>query len=147
MNAITLKTDVLAIANDGAYMLLSYKEDKKGNLKTGSFARALAFASREVRHDAARAIYVKYLSNGMYRPIVNDITDVLVPASARAFVLGAIGEKGSMPKDAFVSFCRTVKAAVESTGKEPKGQKAFFYGLVCAIVNEMDTQQTVIDAQ
>ena len=144
---ITLKTDVLAIANDGRSMILSYKEDKKGNLKTGSFARALAFASREVRQDSARALYVKYLSNGMYRPIVSDVTDVLVPASARPFVLGAIGEKGSMSKDSFVSFCRTVKAAVDSSGKEPKGQKAFFYGLVSAIVNEIDTSETVVDAQ
>jgi len=144
---ITLKTDVLAIANDGRSMVLSYKEDKKGLLKTGSFARALAFASREVRHDAARSLYVKYLSNGQYRPIVTDVTDVLVPASARAFVLGAIGTTGGMSKDAFISFCRAVKAAVDSTGKEPKGQKLFFYGLVSAIVNELDDKETVIDSQ
>jgi hypothetical protein len=144
---ITLKTDVLAIANDGRSMVLSYKEDKKGLLKTGSFARALAFASREVRHDAARSLYVKYLSNGQYRPIVTDVTDVLVPASARAFVLGAIGTTGGMSKDAFISFCRTVKAAMDSTGKEPKGQKLFFYGLVSAIVNELDDKETVIDSQ
>ncbi len=146
---ITLKTDVLAIANDGRSMVLSYKEDKKGNLKTGTFAKAMAFASREVQRDIASALYVKYLSNGQYRPIVADITEELVPPAARPFVLGAIGTTGGMSKDAFVGFCRTVKAAVEArtNGKELKGKKLFYHNLVSAIVNELDAQETVIDSQ
>jgi hypothetical protein len=131
----------------GAQVAMTTKLDKNGNIKTGSFARAFAFASREARHDVSRAIYAKFLSNGTYRPIVQDLIDVLVPKSAQPFLSAVVAPVGPVNKEALIALCRAVKASVDSSGKEPKGQKLFFYGLASAIVSEYENQQTVIDQQ
>jgi hypothetical protein len=123
----------LAMAG-AAQLPMSYKEDKNGNIKTGSFARAIAFASREVRLDASRALYLKWLSNGQYRPVVNDMVDAIVPKSAQPFVRSMAPASGPISKDMFVSLCTAVCGAIEATGKEPKGQKAFFHGIAKYVV-------------
>lgn len=150
MQAITLTTH-LSVAtldsaiNGNAQVALTTKADKNGNIRHGSFARAFAFASREARHDSARAMFARYLANGMYRPIVSDLIDVLVPKSAQPFVSAVVPLSGPVSKDAFIGLCRAVKNAVDSTGKEPKGQKAFFYGLASAILSEVEAQSTIIE--
>lgn len=131
--------------NGSAQVALTTKEDKHGNIRQGSFARAFAFASREARMDESLRMFARYLANGMYRPIVSDLIDVLVPKSAQPFVSAVVPLSGPVSKDAFIGLCRAVKNAVDATGKTPKGQKAFFYGLASAIIAEVDAQNTVID--
>lgn len=107
--------------------------------KTGSFARAIAFASRDVRMAFGQAMYLKWLQNGQFRPLVNDMIDVLVPKSAQPFVLGLVPTTGPVPKDAFVSLCRAVYNYVHSKGKELKGQKAFVFEFVRRIVESAES--------
>jgi len=123
----------LCLAGSGS-VPMSYKEDKNGNIKTGSFARAIAFASREVRLDASRALYLKWLSNGQYRPVVNDMVDAIVPKSAQPFVRSMAPASGPISKDMFISLCTAVVGAVEASDKVAKGQKAFFYGIARMVV-------------
>lgn len=131
--------------NGHAQIALTTKPDKNGNIKHGSFARAWAFATREARIDGARHAFARYLASGMYRPIVNDLIGVLVPKSAQPFVSSIVPLSGPVSKDALIGLCRAVKAAVDATGKTPKGEKAFFYGLAAQIVAEVDAQNTVIE--
>jgi len=152
MQAITLTTH-LSVAtlesaiNGNAQIALTTKVDKNGNIKHGSFARAWAFATREARMDGARAAFARYLASGMYRPIVNDLIGVLVPKSAQPFVSSIVPLSGPVSKDALIGLCRAVKAAVDATGKTPKGEKLFFYGLASAIIAEVENRETVIDQQ
>lgn len=110
--------------------------------KTGSFARAIAFASRDTRLAMGQALYVKWLADGQYRPLVNDVIDVLVPKSAQPYVVGLVPATGPIPKEAFIALCGAVVRAVESKGKEVKGQKSFVYEFVRRIV-EASSPETV----
>lgn len=152
MNAIAMFTHVSIATvesslSGSAQVALTTKPDKNGNIKTGSFARALAFASREARHDISRALYAKFLANGTYRPVVQDLIDTLVPKSAQPFLSAVVAPTGPVNKESLIALCRAVKASVDSTGKEPKGQKLFFYGLASAIIAEVENRETVIDQQ
>ena len=120
--------------------------------KTGSFARAIAFASRQARENLSHAIYAKWLSNGQYRPIVNDILECgLVPKSAIPFVSGTIPVNGAVKKEQLLGLCLSVENHVRNKRNkagEPvvlKGQKAFVYGVVCAIANESKSYDTTIE--
>lgn len=124
----------LAIAGS-SFVPLTYKEDKNGNIKMGSYAKAVAFASKAVREDIASANYVRWLTNGQYRPIISDVMDELVPKSARPFVSGIVPESGPVSKDMFTQFCIACVGAVEATGKEPKGKKAYYYGVCKRVVD------------
>ena len=81
-----------------------------------------------------QALYVKWLADGQYRPLVNDVIDVLVPKSAQPYVVGLVPSTGPIPKEAFIALCGAVVRAVESKGKEVKGQKSFVYEFVRRIV-------------
>ncbi len=114
--------------------------------KTGSFARAIAFANRETRNMLASGMMLKYLQNGQYRPIVNDIlTCGLVPKANADWVRAGIPETGPVSKDILVNLCRQVKTVIESKrtkAGEPvmlKGEKLFMFGFVSAIVNDQAT--------
>ena len=107
--------------------------------KTGSFARAIAFASRDVRMAQGQALYAKWLANAQFRPIVADVLDTLVPAAARPYVEAMVPVNGPVPKAQFEAFCVAVDAAIQvkqaearAKGKtgELKGEKAFVYGIV-----------------
>jgi len=136
-------SNAIALVNGTSSIVLSTKTGK-----TGSFARAIAFASREVRHNVAQTMYLNWLQNGTYRPIVNDIIDTLVAKSAQPFVTGMIPDNGGIKKEQLVALCLAVDASVRKSGKELKGQKLFMYSLVKEIANEFGNQQSdVIDAQ
>lgn len=98
--------------------------------KTGSFARAVAFADRDTRMGIGQALYAKWLQNGQYRPLVDDVVDTLVPKSAAPYIMGLVPVNGPVSKDALIHLCNAVVHAVEQKGKELKGQKAFVYGVV-----------------
>ncbi len=122
--------------------------------KTGSFARAIAFASRDVRMAQGRALYAKWLENAQFRPIVSDVLDTLVPAAAKPYVEAMVPVNGPVPKAQFEAFCVAVNAAVQAKqaearakGKsgELKGEKAFVYGIVQRVAEA--ASPVTVDAQ
>lgn len=120
--------------------------------KTGSFARAMAFASREIRQGLGHAMYAKWLANGQYRPIVDDILSCgLVPKSAVPFVSGLVPTNGAIKKESLQGLCLAVEYAVRNKRNKdgepviPKGQKAFVYGVVQRIASEVRNNETTIE--
>jgi hypothetical protein len=119
--------------------------------KVGSFERAIAFGNREVRTNLAAGRMLKQLQNGQYRPLVNDIlTCGLVPKANVPWVAAGIPESGGVSKDTLINLCKQVKAvydAKKTKNGDPavlKGEKAFVFGFVSAIV--ADSTTTTIDA-
>jgi hypothetical protein len=142
-------TNAIALFDGSQNVVLSEKTGK-----TGSFARALAFATREVRQGLGQAMYAKWLASGQYRPIVNDILSCgLVPKSALSYVSGLIPESGAVRKEQLIGLCLAVEYATRNkrnkAGEQviPKGQKAFVYGVVCAIANESRKNEEYVDAE
>ena len=140
-------SNALSLVNGSTEIVLSHKTGK-----TGSFARAIAFATREVRQGVAQSMYLNWLQNGTYRPIVNDILGCgLVAKSAVPYVMGMIPDNGPVKKEQLISLCLAVDSAVKRSGKEaPKSttQKGFVYALIQQIVAEVKVQeQDPIDAQ
>lgn len=115
--------------------------------KAGSFARAIAFASREQRHAMGRAVYASQLQNGQYRPIVRDAVELLVPKSARAFVESMVPPSGGVSKAQFVAFCAAVHNFIQAKNKTLKGEKLFVYGIIKAVAEEATAHETVIEAE
>lgn len=125
-------SNAIALVNGTTDVVLSHKTGK-----TGSFARAIAFASRDVRQQIGATAYLTWLQNGTYRPIVNDILGCgLVSKSAVPYVSGMIPENGAIKKEQLINLCLAVSNAVLKSGKELKGQKAFVFGVVHRIVEE-----------
>ena len=114
--------------------------------KVGSFARAIAFASREHRHAMGRAVYVAQLKNGQFRPLVRDAIELLVPKSARGFVEAMVPPAGAVSKAQFIAFCTTVHNFIKQKGKELKGEKLFVYEIIRRCAEEATTHETVVDA-
>lgn len=118
-------TNEIAIIDTNAL----YAVDKKGN--KGSFALAMAYATREQRAEFGQGCYAKWLENGNYNPMVADILVTgLVPKAAMPYVTIARNEKGDVTKAGFIQFCQAISAAVSAKGKELKGKKAFVFGIV-----------------
>lgn len=120
----------ITIIDHSASFAMSAKKPEK----TGSLARAIAFADSASRKGLANAIYLKQLQNGQFRPLARDIIDTLVPKSAQPYVMGLIPASGPMNRDNLVSLCSAVKSAVILKGVDLKGQKAFMFNLVERIV-------------
>lgn len=120
----------------------SFTMSAKKPEKTGSLARAIAFADSASRKGIAQGIYLKQLLNGQYRPLARDIVDTLVPKSAQPYVMGLIPATGGMNKDNLISLCSAVQSAVLLKGTELKGQKAFMFDLVERII-ESNTANTI----
>lgn len=119
--------------------------------KTGSFSRAIAFASREARQNLAAGLMLKQLQNGQYRPLVNDIlTCGLIPKANLDWVSASIPATGAVNKDTLIGLCKQVKTVYDNKrtkNGDPvtlKGEKAFIMGFVAAIVS--DTTETTVDA-
>lgn len=143
MNAIT--TLSASLSTGSVEFAMTTKPNKKGEIKTGNIAHAFAFASSDARKEISRDVYMTWLANGTYRPIVKAITAQL-PGSAATF-FNSMVKSGPVSKDTFVSFCRAFVDMIDDSGKEPKGQKAFYYGLCKAVVREVSGNDDVIDAQ
>lgn len=144
MNALT--TLSASLSTGSVEFAMTTKPNKKGEIKTGNIAHAFAFATATARKEISRDVYMAWLANGTYRPIIKAITAQL-SGSAAVFANSLIGS-GPVSKDVFVSFCRALVTMIDDTGKEPKGQKAFYYGLAKQVVGEYDRQSNeVIDQQ
>ena len=131
-------TTEIAIIDASASFTMSAKKPEK----TGSLARAIAFADSASRKGIAQGIYLKQLLNGQYRPLARDIVDTLVPKSAQPYVIGLIPATGPMNKQNLISLCSAVQSAVLLKGAELKGQKAFMFNLVERII-ESNTSEII----
>ena len=141
-NTITsTAANAIATATGGELITMNTKG------KQGSFARAIAFASREQRHAMGRAVYVAQLQNGQYRPIVRDAIELLVPKSSRAFVESMVPPAGAVNKVQFVAFCATVHNYIKAKDKPLKGEKAFVYGIIKAVAEEAAARETVVETE
>lgn len=119
--------------------------------KSGSFSRAIAFASREVRSNIAAGMMLKQLQNGQYRPLVTDILSCgIIPKANLDWVSASIPSTGPINKDTLIGLCRQVKSVYDNKrtkNGDPvalKGEKAFVFGFIQAIV--ADVAETTIDA-
>ena len=119
--------------------------------KSGSFERAIAFASREARQSLSAGMMLKQLKNGQYRPLVNDIlTCGLIPKANLDWVSASIPKSGAVNKETLIGLCKQVKGVYDNKrtkNGDPvvlKGEKAFIMGFVQAIV--ADTAEVTVDA-
>jgi hypothetical protein len=125
--------NALALSGE-ASLPLSYKPNAKGEYKFGGIDRLIGFGQRQARQDFSAQRLFSWLANGQYRPVTRSLIDVLVPKSAQPFVSSIVPPTGPIKKEMLVSLARAVVAAVEATGKEPKGEKAFYFGVAKEIV-------------
>lgn len=119
--------------------------------KSGSFARAIAFGSREARTNLSAGMMVSQLQNGQYRPMVTDIlTCGLIPKANLDWVSASIPATGPINKDMLIGLCKQVKQVYDTKrtkNGDPvvlKGEKAFVMGFIQAIV--ADVTDTTVDA-
>jgi hypothetical protein len=138
-NAIAI---VEAASNGGLIAL-----NDKG--KAGTFARAIAFASRDTRIQLGQLMHLRWLQNGQYRPLVDDIlTCGIVPKAALPFVVGLVPTMGPVRKESLLSLCTAVANFADNSRtkdgarREFKGEKAFVLELVRRIAADA-TQETV----
>lgn len=124
----------LLLAGSGS-LPLSYKPNAKGEIRTGSFAKAMMYATGAARKDAGAAMYAKWLANGQYRPLIRDAMEEVVPKAARPFVSAIVPPIGPVTKEAFVQFCIACTNAIDDSGREPKGKKADYYRILKAVVD------------
>jgi hypothetical protein len=120
--------------------------------KSGSFARAIAFAGREARHQLAAGMMYNWLQNGNYRPVLNDIVDTLVPKAQQDWIRASVPSSGMPSKDTLAGVCRQVKAVYENKRNKNgdpvvlKGEKLFMFGIVSEIVADLDGGEVVGEA-
>lgn len=146
-NQITLQDMQLSVYNNAANGGLVSMSAKK----SGSFARAIAFGSREARTNLSAGMMVSQLQNGQYRPMVTDIlTCGLIPKANLDWVSASIPATGPINKDMLIGLCKQVKQVYDNKrtkNGDPvvlKGEKAFVFGFIQAIV--ADVTDTTVDA-
>jgi hypothetical protein len=154
MNLVTIVSHNLATSGalDGS-MVTFGKPNKDGNQKVGSFARALAFATRDERIAAGHGMYATWLRSGNFRPLVNDILGVkLISKDAADYIEHTTLKPFAgrqIPKDKLVELCKYIETVVANkvaAGKpEPKGEKAFVYGVVKAIASAEQSDDETIE--
>lgn len=132
-----MSTEITIIDHTASFSISAKRPEK-----TGSFARLLGSGDKTSRQTAAQTIYLRQLQNGQFRPLARDIVAVLVAKSAQPYVMGLIPATGGMNKDNLISLCTAVQSAVQLSGKELKGEKAWLYSLVERII-ESNTTTTI----
>lgn len=108
----------------------------------GSYALAIAFASRDTRMALGQAMYGHWLQNGNFQALANDvIASGLVPKSAIPFVEPLIAVKNGerISRERFTVFAEAVVTAVESKGKDLKGKKSFVFEVLRRVANKAVT--------
>jgi hypothetical protein len=105
--------------------------DKKGNRV--SFERSLAFASKDARLDMAGKVYAKQCEAGRYDRLVKDSLAGGVLSKAQRELFEAMIGIGAANKAITQQYCAAVvhmDDLARADGKVPKGQKAFFVGML-----------------
>lgn len=146
-NEITVQDLQVSIYNNAANGGLVTMSAKK----SGSFARAIAFGSREARTNLSAGMMVSQLRNGQYRPLVTDIlTCGLIPKANLDWVSASIPATGPVNRETLIGLCKQVKQVYDNkrtkTGDRVvlKGEKAFVFNFIQAIVD--DVTETTIEA-
>jgi hypothetical protein len=146
-NEITVQDLQVSIYNNAANGGLVTMSAKK----SGSFARAIAFGSREARNNLSAGMMVSQLRNGQYRPLVTDIlTCGLIPKANLDWVSASIPATGPVNRETLIGLCKQVKQVYDNKrtkNGDPvtlKGEKAFVMGFIQAIV--ADVTETTVDA-
>jgi hypothetical protein len=147
-NAVTIQDLQLSIydnASNGGLVTMNAKG------KSGSFARAIAFASREARQNLSAGMMFKQLQNGQYRPMVTDILSCgLIPKASIDWVSASIPTTGPINKDTLIGLCKQVKQVYDAKRDkngdpiELKGEKKFVFEFIQAIV--ADVTEITVDA-
>ncbi len=139
-----LQVSIYSNAANGGLVTMSAK-------KSGSFARAIAYGSREARTNLAAGLMLTQLINGQYRPLVTDILSCgLIPKANLDWVSASIPTTGPITKDTLVGLCKQVKGVYDNKrtkNGDPialKGEKAFVMGFIQAIV--ADVSNLTVDA-
>lgn len=109
--------------------------DKKGNRV--SFERSVAFASPIARKQLSADVYAKQCANGIYGPLLADAIQAGTVSKSVAEILNVMlaagGRNPSKETTKNVSgFILTAWA-----NKEPKGQKAFYVGMVRDLARQL----------
>jgi hypothetical protein len=145
MSTQSMQIAIIDNAQNGGLVTMNAKG------KAGTFARAIAFGNREARSNLAAGLMLKQLQNGQYRPLVNDIlTCGLIPKANLDWVAAGIPSTGAVNKEVLVNLCKQVKGVYDTKktkNGDPvvlKGEKAFVFGFVSAIV--ADVTETTIEA-
>lgn len=146
--ALVTGSDVASLMDGHGSIVVNRKatDADPSKAKSMSLAYAVGFADAAARKDVALGIYAAQLKNGQFRPLVQDIVKTLVPVAAQPWVTASLPPVGPVPKDAFLSLCVKIDAAVnaelakkrvKNPTAELKGPKAFMFGLVKTIVNQI----------
>lgn len=132
---------IFEAASNGSLVTLNDKG------KTGTFARAIAFASRDTRIQLGQLMHLRWLQNGQYRPLVDDIlTCGIVPKAALPFVTGLVPTNGPVRKDSLLALCAAVANFADNSRtkdgarREFKGEKAFVLELVRRIAADANPE-------
>jgi hypothetical protein len=130
----------ITIIDSNASYSLSIKKPEK----TGSLSMFIAFGDKSSRLSVAQEVLLKQYQSGTYRPVVRDLVQVLVSAKSIGF-FPELQESGSLSKADFVAVCKRIHSSLP-TGKDFKGQKAFYVELLLKIVNNAKSNEMVIEA-
>ena len=95
-----------------------------------SFERSIAFASKDARELLSANVYARQIDNGVYGPLFRDaLAAGILGKASREIVETMMAGMGRNPsKASAATLCAVLLAAW--SGKEPKGQKAFYVRLV-----------------
>lgn len=109
--------------------------DKKG--ARVSFERSIAFASKDARELLSASVYARQIDNGVYGPLFRDALAAGVLAKAGREIVEAmmVGMGRNPCKASAATLCAVMLAAW--SGKEPKGQKAFYVRLIGRLVRHI----------
>ena len=126
------------IATNHAEQVYAVGFNKAGEAsRHASLAGVIGYAPGKIRTEAAKNIYATQISNGMYRPFINDLLNLsgLVGTQMKVFLLAALPQKGAIPKQKMIDTCNLILNLVkdQSSKKDKsieelvKGKKLDFY--------------------
>jgi hypothetical protein len=109
--------------------------DTKGNRV--SFERSVAFASKDARVQLSASVYGKQCDNGVYGPLLRDALAANVLGKQTTEVVQAmLAAGGRNPSKALAASAASIIAAAWAD-KTPKGQKAFYVGMVRKVASAL----------
>lgn len=112
--------------------------DKKGNRV--SFERSIAFASKDARMQLSATVYARQLDNGVYGPLVRDaLAAGVLGKQATEIVHTMLAAQGRNPSKSAIVPVLAVMLSAWAT-KEPKGQKAFYVGMIKTLAKSLSEQ-------
>lgn len=139
IDGVTESTAVSAPIDVGMMQLACVGElattDNKGNRV--SFERSVAFASKDARLQLSAAVYAKQCDNGVFGPLIRDALAANVLGKQTAEVVQAmLAAGGRNPSKQLAATAAGIIVAAWAD-KTPKGQKAFYVGMVRRVASAL----------